>query len=94
MPKKGSAFLFITYQGKILDGRNREKACAIAGVTPRYEEYSGDDPIGFVISMNMKRRHLTVSQRAAIASELATATVGNPTFVPKITKRQFGKITE
>jgi N6-adenosine-specific RNA methylase IME4 len=57
---------------KILDGRNREIACENAGVAPRYETYQGVDPTAFVVSMNVERRHLTESQRAMIATRLAT----------------------
>ncbi len=55
------------YQGQVLDGRSRYKACALAGVTPLFCEYSGDDPAGYVFSMNFYRRHLSPSQRAALA---------------------------
>lgn len=60
----------ITYQGMILDGRNRHRAAAEASVIPSTVEYSGDDPLAFVIRHNLKRRHLTSSQRAAIAVDL------------------------
>lgn len=33
-------------QGRILDGRNRNAACDLAGVEPWYETYKGDDPDG------------------------------------------------
>ena len=61
----------VVYEGKILDGRNRFQACQRAGVEPRVEEYNGTDPLAYVISLNLKRRHLTESQKAMIASELA-----------------------
>jgi DNA-binding XRE family transcriptional regulator/ParB-like chromosome segregation protein Spo0J len=59
--------------GKIftLDGRNREAACAIAGIEPRYQDYTGKDPIAFVIGANLHRRHLSAQDRARIAAELA-----------------------
>jgi hypothetical protein len=66
----------IVYEGKILDGRNRYLACKIAGVTPDFFEYLGDTPIQFSLSLNLHRRHLTTSQRAAIAVELATLPQG------------------
>ena len=55
--------------GTLLDGRNRLAACDLAAVDPRFDVYQGDDPITHVISLNLKRRHLTAGQRAAVAYE-------------------------
>lgn len=60
----------ITYYDKILDGRNRDAACRKVHVKPRYDEYRGTDALGFVISKNLHRRHLSDSQRAMIAAQL------------------------
>jgi 16S rRNA G966 N2-methylase RsmD len=70
-----------TYEGKILDGRNRYRACLAVGVELRYREYTGDDPVGFVVSLNLNRRHLNESQRAVIAARIAN-----------MTKRDAGRI--
>jgi ParB-like nuclease domain len=63
-----------TYQGQILDGRNRYRATQIAGVEPRYVEFTGTDEeaMEYSYSRNFHRRDLTAGQRAAIASEWAT----------------------
>jgi hypothetical protein len=61
----------LIYEGLILDGRNRFKACQLAGVDPVFDNYQGDDPLGYVLSLNLHRRHLTTSQRAALAAEIA-----------------------
>src|SRR6516165_5355862 len=62
----------ILYQGKILDGRNRYKACKALYRDPITEEYKGSDPLGYVLSANLHRRHLKESQRATIAANLVT----------------------
>ncbi len=56
---------------QILDGRNRLKACEIAGVTPTFTEWNnGHDILGWIISQNLHRRHLNDDQRAMIAARL------------------------
>src|ERR1700756_295998 len=60
------------YEGKILDGRNRYRAAQTASTECPTREYKGDNPLQFVISLNLKRRHLNTSQRAMVAEQLAT----------------------
>lgn len=55
--------------GKVLDGRNRLRACDLAGETPRFKDWRGDQPTSFVISANLHRRQLSKSQLAAIGAE-------------------------
>lgn len=66
------------YQGQILDGRNRYRACIGASVVPQVREYAGDDPLGFVLSLNLHRRHLDESQRSMVAAKIANLDVGRP----------------
>ena len=58
----------LLFDGSILDGRNRYRACEIAGVAPRFETFQGDKTaaLSHVWSLNFQRRHLNSSQ-AAIA---------------------------
>jgi hypothetical protein len=65
-----------TLNAEILDGRSRYLACRMAGVEATSVEYVGDDPLGFVLAKNVRRRHLTESQRAMVAAKLANLPVG------------------
>jgi ParB-like chromosome segregation protein Spo0J len=60
-----------TYHGKIIDGRNRYKACKTLNIKPIYEAWDENGSlIDFVISKNLHRRHLTPSQKAVIALDI------------------------
>jgi hypothetical protein len=62
----------VLFEKRILDGRNRAAACESAGVAPRYVEFEGtrEEALVFVVSHNLKRRHLT---KQAIADTLVEA---------------------
>jgi len=55
----------VLYEGMVLDGWHRYLACDKAGVEFEAVEFDGDDPVAFVLSKNLHRRHLSASQRAA-----------------------------
>lgn len=55
--------------GKIVDGRRRSLACERIGIQPHYKEINVADPVSYVVSLNLQRRHLTPSQAAICASK-------------------------
>jgi len=72
---------------ELLDGVSRLAACASAGVEPRFENVTdkvaqAGGPVLFIVSENVKRRHLSVGQRAGMAAEMPTLGKGRPSNNP------------
>ena len=59
------------HQGKVIDGKHRYRACLELGIEPDTRKLSTNgSPLEYIISENVKRRHLTTGQRAALAVEI------------------------
>lgn len=73
------------YDGQILDGRNRWLACQRAKKEPHYRTFKGTPTgaLALVVSANLKRRQLTIEQRAFAAAKIATLRVGSNQHSPK-----------
>jgi hypothetical protein len=80
----------VLFEGQILDGCNRYRACRAAQVDARFKTFSGKDPLAFVVSANLHRRHLDTSQKAMIAAEVMLLRSGarGPTTKPVIEERR------
>lgn len=56
----------IVFEDMVLDGWHRYSACMKLGIqAERFTFGAGKDPVAFVLSQNLHRRHLSASQRAA-----------------------------
>lgn len=55
----------MVFEGMVLDGWHRYRACADLGLKPTQFTFTDGDPVAFVLSHNLHRRHLSASQRAA-----------------------------
>lgn len=62
----GQRYPIVLLEGQIIDGWHRYQACLEVGSVPLVESFpSGMDPVAYVQSMNLQRRSLDRSQRAA-----------------------------
>jgi ParB/RepB/Spo0J family partition protein len=70
--ENGLARPITIHEGRILDGRERYRACIRVGVEPRTEPYTGKDAAAFVLAHNLHRRQLNTMQKALVAGRMAT----------------------
>jgi hypothetical protein len=69
----------VLLDGKILDGRNRYRACQEIVIDPVTVNWCGEGSRqAYAVSMNLHRPHLNESQRAIVAARLATLKRGYP----------------
>jgi hypothetical protein len=64
----------VFWNGKLLDGRNRSMACLEIGIDPLDHAIDIDpetDPVAFVLSANLHRRHLGETEREVVAAKIA-----------------------
>jgi hypothetical protein len=72
---------------RILEGKNRYRACLEAGVVPTFKSYDGTDPEAYVVSANIHRRHLTAEQKRELINKLIKAS-------PEKSNRQVAEIAK
>lgn len=65
--KNGLLEPIVLYENKILDGRNRYRACQLHQLPFETIKFNGNcNPFDYVISLNLHRRHLNAAQRAEL----------------------------
>ncbi len=63
--------------GVLIDGRNRLRACELAGVEPTAVELAAEvDPVAYILSANLARRHLSKGQQALALARAEIAAGG------------------
>lgn len=68
--KNGLLHPIRTIGGLIIDGRHRFQICTELSILPRFEEYKGPlTPLQYVLA-NVRHRHMTAGQKAAMALEI------------------------
>lgn len=88
------------YQGKILDGRNRYRAAEAAGIEIERRDirhFMPDlhgDPLDYVMSQNLRRRHMDESQRAMVAARYANMRQGERTDLPQEPSANLPKVDQ
>lgn len=71
--KNGLRQPILVYRNQVIDGRERLRACNELGIPPQYKtvDVTEKTVAEYIVSMNLKRRHLNDSQRAMVANSLA-----------------------
>lgn len=68
----------LTWQGAVIDGKERLRACHETGTKPKFQELPNtNSPEAIALRLNLVRRHLTANQRAMLAAKYATLTKGS-----------------
>src|SRR4051812_19643216 len=88
--KHGEQEPVVLFENNVLDGRNRLRTCKLKGLHISSEHFESFQPYvlsscEFDFTRNLRRRHLTIDQRAALAAELV------PLFREETSKRVGGR---
>lgn len=87
----------VLFEGKVLDGRNRLRACEAVGVEPEFQKMEGsdEDARAYVLARNVCRRSLSTSQRALILAQLQGSGVNTEAMQEQhnVSPRQVAKAT-
>jgi ParB-like nuclease domain len=85
--------------GLVIDGRNRDRACEIAGIEPTTVLFEGDDPRAYIIGSNIARRHMSKGQQAMVVAMMypepsKTKRKGSGSLEPKELGISAGRLSQ
>jgi ParB-like chromosome segregation protein Spo0J len=63
--------IVLDQHGQLIDGRNRLEACRRVEVSPDFVSVTLDDPVAYILTKNVTRRHLTKGQQAMSVARAA-----------------------
>lgn len=77
--RNGLLQAILTFEDKILDGRNRFRACEVTGIPPRFVAFRGtwEEARATVVSLNLQRRNLTEAEKAIAGAKLRNLRKGD-----------------
>lgn len=82
----------VLHEGRIVDGRNRYRACRELNLEPTTTSWDAKGSlVSFIASMNIHRRHLTSSQRAIVAAEYEPMLAAEAAERKKVAGRKGGE---
>jgi len=93
--KHGQKMAILVYRNKIVDGRQRLRACRELGIEPWFTDTGKlEMPTrSFIVSQNLHRRHLGDGQRALIAAKLVSTKKGaNQHTAEAVSQKQAAKV--
>lgn len=84
--KQGQLVPVMVWCNQVIDGRHRMRACAELGIEPKAKHVAcaEEELPAMVLALNGKRNHLTPSQRAAYAAEMANLSHGSNRHAAKV----------
>jgi hypothetical protein len=69
----GQLVPIVTFEGQIIDGRNRYLACQKMGIEPRVREFNRANAKNYAENVNLIRKHWTTKERAHYAALISLA---------------------
>ncbi len=84
----------ILHDGKVLAGWNRYMACLQKGITPKFQEYEGNNPEAVAFGTNVVRRRMSSVQKAFLGAQFCIDTNAKQTDVAKMCAVSLNRLNQ